>query len=136
EESMMDLASHRARDLAHIAFTQNLPELFEPKLVEGLFGTRLLPGLNSLFAIIALIFGIALIRRQPLWAFWIAATILMMILVLPAPRYILAVLPLMAYAWWLGSSQFSRRFRHPWDLVILSIFFWIWLIPNGVQVTR
>jgi hypothetical protein len=136
EESMVDLATHRVRDLANVVLTKNVPDFFEPKFVEGVLGTKLLPGVNTVVAAVASVIGIALARRRALWGLWIAASVATMVIVLPLPRYTLAILPLMALAWWLTSSAISRKFAQPWDFAVLSILFWTWFIPNGVEVVK
>ena len=63
----------------------------------SVFGIDLLPGLNSVAALVLVGLGVALVRHRVLWGLWVAVTIVMMVLVVQVDRYLLPILPLLVY---------------------------------------
>ncbi len=110
--------------------------LLEDSLAEAAFGHRLGPVITSLVSLLLLGLSVELIRRRWLWGLFIIGTVLMLILVLPAPRYLLPVVPLMAMAWFSGMLAFQRRLGHPWGNVVFITMLAIWVAPNFLKIVK
>jgi len=123
EESFNYRFSHFS-SLIHTMFVEYAPRLFEPTLAQSLFGTRLGPGLNTVFGIIILALGFSLLWFRPLWGLWVGMTVaVVLIAIRPLDRYFLEVLPLLVFAWWKGLVWFERRFHGRWaSIVFISLF--------------
>jgi hypothetical protein len=88
----------------------NLRDLLEVTGARAVFGMDLLYiPLNVIFGGIALLAGIALIRRRPFWGLWVVITLLTLILLISNYRYILQMLPLLVIGWWNLLRSINRR---------------------------
>ena len=83
-----------------------------------------------------LVLGIALVRRRALWGLWIAATVVMMIVVLPHERYFLEALPLLVLGWWNGLRWLNHRLPQPIGNLIFFSLAGMGFVPNFLQVHR
>lgn len=118
------------------AAKRNLPGVFENALMKASFGTTLLPGLNTVLAMIVVVSGILLIRVRPLWGFWVLATLLMVLLVpKPLDRYFLPLIPILVYAWWTFVRWAERRVpgRRAAGVAFL-VLFGVGGIPNVIDL--
>ena len=124
---------HPRATVRTLAF-RNIPMLFENHLPQACFAIRLGPGLDSVVTIAVLGLGIGLARRRLLWGLVVAAFATQWLLFLPDRRYVLAVLPLLAYAWWQGAAWLADRFRSPWAWRAFALALAIWAVPNALRV--
>lgn len=100
-----------------------IPRLFEASAAQGLFGSRIGWGLNSLVAVFVLLAGAWLCRIRLLWGIWVFLIILLMLVaVRPLDRYFLPILPLLIYTWWRALVWLNHRLRQPYgDLLFLAL---------------
>src|SRR5690606_25291005 len=70
------------------------------------------------------------------WGLFVIGTLLMVLIALPAPRYMLPVLPLLALAWFGAMVQINRRLGRPWGNVVFVIMLAVWVVPNFLKITK
>lgn len=128
--SLQELST--ADGLAHLA--ARAWSLLDVSLAEAALGHQLGPVVTPLVSVVLLAMSVALIRRRWLWGLFIIGTMLMLVLILPAPRYLLPVIPLMALAWFGGMQFLQRRLRHPWGNVAVVMMLTIWVVPNFLKI--
>jgi hypothetical protein len=90
--------------------------------------------MDVIYAAATLAMGVCLLRRRALWGLWVAATILMMILVLPHERYFLQVLPLLIFAWFSGALWLNRRMANDAGNIIFALLLGLVFVPNMLHV--
>ncbi len=112
---------------------QNIPELLRAVVTEALFGIELGPWVTPVMSVVLLVLGLAVTRERPLWGLWLAATLAMMIFILPVDRYLLPVLPVLIYGWWRGISGLNRWLWKPWGDIAFVLLL---LLGTGANVTR
>jgi hypothetical protein len=125
-----------------IAMTEHVPRLLEPVMVDAAFATRLVwPWVDRVMAVVLIVLGCALARRRPLWGLLFIMTLLMIVLVpepepvyKPQARYLLAVLPLLAYAWWLAAAWIGRRVGGWIGPAAFLVVLGLWVVPNVARV--
>ncbi len=124
EEAFVGTVRTQMGAIFHRAVFEFVPRLFEASAAQGLFGSRVGTGLNSLVAVFVILAGVWLCRVRPLWGMWVLLTIfLMLVAVRPLDRYFLPVLPLLIYTWWRMLRWLNHRLRQPYgDLVFLALF--------------
>jgi hypothetical protein len=111
----------------------NAPELFQNTVVQAVFGQRMPAPMGLIFGVAIVLMGLALYRQRPLWGLWIASTIAMMLLVLPHDRYLLAVLPLLVYAWSYGIICLNRRLGPRWGSILAAM---LWFTGAGMNISQ
>ncbi len=113
---------------------QNFGLLTEKMAPEALFSFEFGPVLNSLVTSTMFILGLLLFRRRIMWGLWVAATLLMIIVVLPGDRYLLAILPLLIYGWWRGLVWLNHRIpTAKWANIIFLILLGTGYLPNSIR---
>jgi hypothetical protein len=95
---------------------------------------RLGAAANIAGAIATLGLGLALWRKRSLWGMWVAATVLMMIAVLPNERYFLQVLPLLILAWWQGLQWLNHRLPAAAGNIVFAVLLTLGFAPNFAHV--
>jgi hypothetical protein len=132
EESLVESATDRLMPTLNMAVRENLPKFFGSLVTDAAFGTSLgAKWLNVLVAIVILGSGIALIRHRPMWGFLVGLTIAMIVVVpRPQARYLLAVLPLLAYGWWRMIVWIERKLPRPWGALAFGVLLALWVVPN------
>lgn len=132
EESLVESATDRLMPTLQLAVQENLPKFFSSLVTDAAFGTSL--GANWLNVIVALVVlgsGVALMRRRPLWGLLVAFTVAMIVVVpRPQARYLLAVLPLLAYGWWRMMVKVERKLPRPWGRLAFGVLLALWVLPN------
>ncbi len=118
------------------ALGANAWELINATLAEAALGHKLGPGLTPLFGITLLVLGIGLFRRRWVWGLFVVGTFVMVILVLPAPRYLLPVLPVLALAWFAAMVRVNHRLPRPWGNVVFALMLAVWVVPNFLKITK
>ena len=103
------IASLRSGDMIRRMIHENFSPLFGYVTAEAVLGMRVGPGLNQCVAVLVIVLGIALWRKQPLWGVWVAITLLMMLAILPVRRYCLPILPFLILGCWLGIGWLNHR---------------------------
>jgi hypothetical protein len=99
---------------------QNFQDMLNIHLAAAMFAQHLY-WLSAPVAIAILGVGMGLAARRPLWGLWVASTVGVMLLVLPHDRYVLAVLPLLEYAWWLILTWVNRKLPSPWANPVVAV---------------
>ncbi|HEY1685502.1 MAG TPA: glycosyltransferase family 39 protein, partial [Tepidisphaeraceae bacterium] len=64
--------SLRSGEMFHHLIHDNLLQVIGGTTTEALLGMRVGPGLNQIVAIVAILVGVGIWRRQPLWGVWVA----------------------------------------------------------------
>ncbi len=123
EEAFVGTILTQMGAIVHRGLCEFLPRLFEASAAQGLFGTRIGTGLNSLVAVFVILAGAWLCRIRPMWGIWVFLTVLLMLVaVRPLDRYFLPILPLLIYTWWRTLVWINRHVRQPWgDLLFLAL---------------
>jgi hypothetical protein len=111
ESRLKDLVLHRTGLMIRRTMTEMVPLMFEEVAVEGIYGSRLAPGVNSLLTAATIGLGLLLMRDRPLWGLFIGATFAQMLIHLPRERYFLPILPLLLYALWQAAVWIELRLR-------------------------
>jgi hypothetical protein len=134
EDDMMGIFTHHDRFLATAAKAvhEYIPQLLRSTTAAS-FGHELGPGVNILGTLVVLALGIGLMRRRPLWGLWVGATVAMMLLTIPRDRYFLAILPLLAFAWWQFIVWLNRRLPFGRGNLLFCLLLALWLGPNTVK---
>jgi len=134
EEDMMGIFTHHDRLLATAAKAvhEYIPQLLRSTTAAS-FGHELGPGVNILGTVVVLALGVGLFKRRPLWGLWVAATVAMMLLTIPRDRYFLAILPLLAFAWWQLIVWLNRRLPFNIGNLLFCLLLALWLGPNTVK---
>lgn len=116
------LAETLTRTLPHNAYL-----LFEDVATYGMFGNNLGPVVSSVATLAVLGTAVMMARRRPLWGLLVALFVLQWLLFLPGDRYVLAILPLLAFAWWRMAEWLTRRVRgvHGQRLALVLLAVWI-----------
>lgn len=136
--------SEADQEIANVA--QNSKDILTTAAVGGMFGMKfgapppagqawpwyaiLGVGANIALGLALIALGLSLLARRPVWGLWVAATVAMMVLVLPTDRYFLQVLPLLVYGWWLGLRWVNRRLPRPWGNLAFGLLFVWGMAPN------
>lgn len=136
EESLVESATERLMPTLQSAVGDNLPKFFSTLVTDATFGTSLgAKWLNLVVSLVVIGAGIALARRRPLWGLLAALTVAMIVLVpRPQARYLLAVLPLLAYGWWRMIVWLERKLPRPWGAVLFGLLLALWVVPNLAKV--
>lgn len=121
------------REFVQGSLWPNARKMFEPILVESTLGMEMLVGLNTFWGIVALILGVGLIRLRPLWGLWVLAMV-GCLLIEPVGRYVLAIMPLLAYGWWRGCVWWTRRLLGRWGNLLFAGALAFWVVPNAWEV--
>jgi hypothetical protein len=129
EQDLYVRMTNHLGELLRTVATRNLPQIVR-SAPAAMFGHELGPGLNVLATIALLGSGLYLARRRGIWGAWVLATVAMMLVSLPRDRYFLAVLPLLAYGWWLLCTAVSRRLPRPQRQWALAGLLLLWTGPN------
>ena len=109
---------------------ENVVLLTEQAVPNGLFGNKIAPGLDTLISIVVLVSGVVLTRRQPLWGILIALFVFQWLLVVPVERYVVAILPLLAFTWWQFADAFAQRCSVRVGNVIVAAMLTLWFGMN------
>ena len=120
EGRMSELVLERTGFMARRTFTQMVPLMFEEVGPEAIYGSRIVPGVNTLVTLATFALGIGLVVRRPLWGLLVGATVAQMLVHLPRERYFLPILPLLLYALWLAALWLEQRLARPWSAVAFA----------------
>ena len=127
---------HELPTTLDLALNKNVPRLLSEVCPEALFGNELLLDvIGGTVTVIALAFGISLIRRRPLWGLIVILFLIQWILFLPDIRYFLPILPLLAYAWWKGSRWIMGALPGRWATVAATTMLVLWVGMNLPRTT-
>jgi len=138
EESLVESATDRLMPTLQSAIGENLPKFFSTLVTDAAFGTSLgAKWLNVAVSLAVIGAGIALMKRRPLWGLLVVLTVAMIVLVpRPQARYLLAVLPLLAYGWWRMIVWLERKLPRPWGAVVFGLLLALWVVPNLAKVVE
>lgn len=113
----------------------NLRDLLEVSGARAVFGMDLMYYcLNVIFGAIALLAGVALIRRHPFWGLWVTITLLTLILLISDYRYILEILPLLVIGWWNLLRSINLRLPRRLGNSVFTILLLLGTVLNVSQV--
>lgn len=102
------LSALRDGQMFHRMLHGNLSMMLGWVTAEALLGMRVGPVLNQIVAITAIVLGIGLWRKHPLWGLWVAITLFMMLAMLPVRRYYLPIMPFLILGVWQGICWLNR----------------------------
>lgn len=112
-------------------FSQTLPRLLGvdlPEAVQPYAGAALWLGLVAL--------ALGLLYWRLLWAMLALATIAMLLVHLPVPRYFIPIAPLLLLAGWSLVDGVNQRLPRAWAILALALVLGLWLLPNGLLIGR
>ncbi|MCC6239871.1 MAG: hypothetical protein IT448_06215 [Phycisphaerales bacterium] len=118
------------------ALTQNGWKLLNSTVSEATLSQSIAPGLTVIYSSIILMLGVGLIRYRWVWGLFIIGTLVMVLVVLPLPRYLLPILPLLVLAWFKAMVWINRRWGRPWGNVVFATMLVMWVMPNFVKIIR
>ena len=102
---------------------QNAWSVITPELPKAIFGFSLTVVGDILVSAAIILCALYIFRRWPMAILWIAATLGMLFIIEPVPRYIIPIIPFIALAWWETSSRLTRRFsQHAGNILALLMF--------------
>jgi 4-amino-4-deoxy-L-arabinose transferase-like glycosyltransferase len=130
EGRMSELVLERTGFMARRTLTQMVPLMFEEVGPEAIYGSRIVPGINTLVTLATLALGVGLVFRRPLWGLFAGATVAQMLVHLPRERYFLPILPLLLYALWLAALWLERRLTRPWSAVAFAA---VLVLADGIN---
>jgi hypothetical protein len=102
-------------------FSPRTIELFSRSTMEAMFGHELGLGVNTVVTVGMLGVGLWIVRKRPLWFFYLSATIVMMLVMAEmdqpfggeagqlVPRHFVGALPLLVYLWWRCAGWVEKR---------------------------
>ncbi len=134
EERMSDLILNRPGFMLRRTLGENVPLMFEEVAAEGIFGARILPGVNSLLTLATIALGVLLMRERPLWGLLVGATVAQMLVHLPRERYFLPILPLLLYALWRAAVWLEARYPGRRGRAAFCAIVTLMLLPNAAIV--
>jgi len=121
EYYLLEKFSHPGHTL-HDLFVVNLPELCESALAKAFFGCPIMPGFNTLAAILVFALSCWLLWYRALWGLFSLATIGTLLIFKPLDRYMLPVIPLLIFAWWNFLLWLHKKLPAKWaDLALLAL---------------
>jgi hypothetical protein len=127
------LSQFRNPRLELLVIWQNLLDMLNIHLAAAMFGQHLFwVSIPATIAILGV--GMSLVIQRPLWGLWVASTVGVMLLVLPHDRYVLAVLPLLEYAWWLIVCWLNRKLPSPWGNPVAAVLLLWQLVFNLMPI--
>ena len=109
ESAAKTLIFERTGYMLHKALTDNLPTLTEEHAVEAVLGTQLGPFLSSAVSLAILASALVLFRSRPLWAMWVAVTVLQMLFWVPRERYFMPLMPILLFGIWQAARSLGSR---------------------------
>jgi hypothetical protein len=121
-------------------------ETFSRSTMEAMFGHELGMGLNTAVTLTILGIGLWLMKRRPLWLFYLLGTIAMMLVMagldVPneegetgqlVPRHFIGALPLLMYLWWRVAIWMEKHLPPKWGLVMVVLMTGVAFGPNLVK---
>ena len=124
------------------AVTVNLPQILFEIGPEALFGNKLgLDAMGGLVTIVAFAFGLSLARKRLIWGILVGLFLVQWLLFLPAVRYVLPILPLLAYGWWRAARCALAVVPGRWGVILAVGMIILWAGMNlprtiGVVATQ
>ena len=133
---LQKLDNHRG-ELTRTIFHENLPRLTSSSIPDAAFAVEFRYVLGDPLSLLIIAFVFALWLRRPLWVLIPVVFVSAQLLPFdPLTRYLLPVVPIIALAWWLGARWLNRQLPEPWAGRVFVAMILLWIIPNGIQVTR
>jgi len=119
--------------VVHQSLTRFVPMLFAEAGVNGVFAVEFDPITSSALSVAALALGVVGVWGRPLWAWFFAINLAVMLVFSPDGRYFLPLLPLIAFGFvrayvWLGTRR-SPRVRHALPGLCMVLL----LTPNMIK---
>ncbi|MEM1212189.1 MAG: hypothetical protein AAGI68_07805 [Planctomycetota bacterium] len=128
----------------------NVAALLGEAATGGVFGLRL--GVLA-WVLGPVTLGFAVVwawRSRPMWSCWVGLLVVQWLIVQPRDRYVLACLPIVAWAWWRAAVVLERGVRAwvsrrstggegrsgAWGGAIVFGFLGLWLVVNAVCLSR
>ncbi len=136
EESMVDAATTQLGAMVRTAATTNLWRLLNAEIARSTFGTKLVwwP-INVIGSLAVIAAGVWLFRVRVIWGAFFALTLVMVALVpRPEGRYLLPVMPLVAYGWWLMCQAVGRAIGGRAGQRVFVAMVALWVLPNVARV--
>ena len=119
--------------------TEGWWEFFSDALPRASFGADLGPWPNAALSVLLTVAVFRLVRTNLVWALVIMCFMAQTLLFFISQRYLLPVIPLLAYAWWdllcvIDVWGSRRAKRHPWTGVLGVGMLWFWVVANLVKI--
>jgi hypothetical protein len=118
-----------------LRIVRNAGKLLEESFPDALLGMPVGPGISGAATAIAILGGIFLVRRRPLWGTFMLLAIALCLVVGPVPRYLLMVQPFLVLAWILSWSWLAERFPRRRDPILAAALLAI-ALPNFGNCVR
>ena len=118
----------------HRVIFENGPALLTENLPEAMFGADLGPWLGTPLAVLAIVFGIGLFKRQPFWGLLVLVFVVQWLVLITTDRYVLVIMPLLALVWWQLICRVANQGKQPasrWAAVAMLV---LWFGPNLATV--
>ncbi len=107
---------------AHIS--TNLGEMLKIAVTDAMLQVRF-GLLNIPISLLLIALAVGLVRRRVLWGLFVAANVLMLLVIQPMDRYFLPIMPLLTFGWWLflqwTNNALPRRWGNLAFLALLSL---------------
>jgi hypothetical protein len=114
----------------------NVPKMLSSAMAYGFFGQKWFPGLTELMNLLAIGSALLLLRREPLWTLLVFGCVAVTLVMIAIPRYYVMVLPLMALAWILLTTEVALRVPHRWLEVALLAGICMLVLPNVARCCK
>jgi hypothetical protein len=111
-------------------------KIIDSSLPEAAFGHQMGPGITPVIGLVLVGLCVSLLRRRWLWGLFAIGTLLMVLVILPAPRYLLPIVPLVAVAWFGAICWLNHRLPRPWGNVVFAVLLAMWVVPNFLKITK
>jgi hypothetical protein len=89
---------------------------------------------NVPISLLLLGLGIGLARRRMLWGLFVAANVLMLLIIQPMDRYFLPIIPLLVYGWWLFLQWTNTKLPRRWGNMAFLLLLGFGIVPNFCKV--
>jgi hypothetical protein len=111
----------------------NAVNFLEDSFPKGFLGNKIVPIFNSILTIAALVTTLVVVRRRPIWLIMTVGFVASWLLIVSTSRYVLVIMPLVAFAWWKSSLSLRGRFGGRMGNVLCATMLALWIGMNGAK---
>jgi Dolichyl-phosphate-mannose-protein mannosyltransferase len=111
----------------------NVGEMLKIAVTDAMLQVRF--GLfNIPISLLLIALAIGLVRRRVLWGLFVAANVLMLLVIQPMDRYFLPIMPLLAFGWWLFLRWTNDALPRRWGNLLFLVLLALGIGPNFCKV--